>query len=553
MVQKIDNLDQALKNAEAINIVYELITEPKYFTDFAARIVDINKGDPQLRGIERALKNSAQIASNMAETPDVDLSRDIGVIVVGLNRDNRVSHTPPGLSHWLGAKYVGDNKGIGWIESDELDRNVAHILNIDSHDPLPVHAELSQAYKNGELSRLVVVHEFILSKTALDAFKQLYRLTDAETRLCELLSKGFTLGECAEITKVKKSTTRSHLKNVFSKIGVNNQSSLIRILTQVSAASAIQDFSHRNNISLEPDWRNGLISQQTLTCRTRFGTQLTYSVYGDPKGKPVLFFHCGFGARHHSRSMAEAAKSAGVLIYKPDRPGFGHSELLPNMNIRSIAKATEDLLDHLSLKTVDAIGFGVGGRTLLDCLNFLPGRVKTANLYSFRGQINGYNGSLMKRLSYLIWERPGILMNFIKILRLHSARGIAGNHLKEYFRDSAADRSYLDDPDTLTQMLTEMHLSTRQDFKGSYHEHHNLKSDLPDFNQPAYDIPIRFIYGKDDPFNSLADNLELIDAIPKAQKVEMDNWGQLHITHKLGEFLDVATLNQKRPSSSADP
>jgi len=529
-----------LENAQVINIIYELISDPEKFSELSSKIVSLSEIDPSLKLIEHALEKSAHIATQMASTPDVDLSRDIGVIVLGINRENKVSHTPPNLLSWKGARYNGDPSGIGWLEKNDSSRNIAHILEISAHDHLPVHNSLKHAFKTGQIAKLLVVHEFVLSQTAIKAFKGLYRLTDAEAQLCELLSKGFNLSECAEQSGVKKSTTRSHLKKVFYKLGVNNQSALIRILTQVSAASAIQEFSRKTNINLEPDWKNGLISQQTLTCQTRYGTQLTYSTYGDPNGKPVLFFHCGFGSRHHSRIMAEAAKKENILMYKFDRPGFGHSDILPDMSIKSISAVTEDFLNHLNLKSVDAIGFGVGGRTLLDSLQYLSGRILSANFYSFRGIINSPTGSLMKRLSYLIWTRPGILMNFIRIARLHSSQGIAANHLKEYFRDSSADREYLDDSTTLKQMLTEMHLSTRQDFRGSYIEHLNLKNQSPNFNQDGYKIPIKFIYGSDDPFNAYEDNEALIEKITDAQVFISKDHGQLHITHNLRQFLQSA-------------
>lgn len=539
---KLQDQEAELKKAEAINIIYDLISEPNAFKDFAKKIVAFHEKGLNLSLIEPALEKSANLATKISKTPDIELARDVGIIVLGINHQNKVSHSPPNLRDWLGATYIGDKKGVGWVETSNQTRNVAHVLEINTHDHLPIHKNLRDAFNNGQVAKLVIVHQFILSPTALAAFQQLYQLTNAEARLCEQLSQGKSVAEASAISGIKTSTNRSHLKSIFSKIGVNTQSTLMRILTQVSAASAIQEFSRKKNIKLDPDWSNGLISQQTLICQSRFGTQLTYSKYGHPNGRPVLFFHCGFGARHHSRRMAEIAKSHGILIYKFDRPGFGHSDLLPDMNIKSIAQVTEDLLDHLKIKTIDAIGFGVGGRTLLDCIQFTSGRIKSANLYSFRGVVDGYTGSLMKRLSYLIWNQPQIFMNFIRILRLHSAQGIAAKHLKEYFKDSTADKNYLSDKITLGQMLTEMHLSTRQDFKGSYYEHLNLKEPFPDFNQPEYNIPIKFIYGGLDPFNSAQDNHRIIEKINHAQTINAKGWGQLHITHNLDDFLKIADI-----------
>ena len=85
-----------------------------------------------------------------------------------------------------------------------------------------------------------------------------------------------------------------------------------------------------------------------------------------------------------------------------------------------------------------------------------------------------------------------------------------------------------------------MQLSTRQDFEGSYYEHLNLKARFPDFKQKEYNIPIKFIYGSNDPFNSFEDNSSLISKIKNASTQTVSKWGQLHITHSFEDFLDEA-------------
>lgn len=59
---------------------------------------------------------------------------------------------------------------------------------------------------------------------------ELYGLTPAETRLAELLIDGLTLAEIADAMRLKLSTVRVYLKQIFSKTGVHRQPMLIRML-----------------------------------------------------------------------------------------------------------------------------------------------------------------------------------------------------------------------------------------------------------------------------------------------------------------------------------
>lgn len=67
---------------------------------------------------------------------------------------------------------------------------------------------------------------------------QLFGLTISEARLAILLAEGVTLTEAAEILKVTEHTTRAVSKRIFSKMGVNRQADLVRILLRSTALLA---------------------------------------------------------------------------------------------------------------------------------------------------------------------------------------------------------------------------------------------------------------------------------------------------------------------------
>jgi DNA-binding CsgD family transcriptional regulator len=65
--------------------------------------------------------------------------------------------------------------------------------------------------------------------------KQLYRLTDSEAALAELLCGGERLADAAVILGITPNTARAHLKNIFHKTGVSRQPELVKVLFTLSA------------------------------------------------------------------------------------------------------------------------------------------------------------------------------------------------------------------------------------------------------------------------------------------------------------------------------
>lgn len=67
------------------------------------------------------------------------------------------------------------------------------------------------------------------------ALHDIFGLTHAEARLASALSTGHSLESAAALLGIQAATARSELKAVFSKVGVNRQQDLVRVLTSLSA------------------------------------------------------------------------------------------------------------------------------------------------------------------------------------------------------------------------------------------------------------------------------------------------------------------------------
>ena len=75
----------------------------------------------------------------------------------------------------------------------------------------------------------------------IDALIQLFGLTPTEAKVALSLSNGNSIAETARTSATSKNTTRSHVRSIFSKMGINRQSDLIRTVLISVAMLPMQD------------------------------------------------------------------------------------------------------------------------------------------------------------------------------------------------------------------------------------------------------------------------------------------------------------------------
>lgn len=69
----------------------------------------------------------------------------------------------------------------------------------------------------------------------LKGFVSTFQLTRAEARLVAILKDGHGLFEAADLLGVTKNTARTHMRHIYSKVGMNRQTDLVSLLEKFSA------------------------------------------------------------------------------------------------------------------------------------------------------------------------------------------------------------------------------------------------------------------------------------------------------------------------------
>jgi pimeloyl-ACP methyl ester carboxylesterase len=114
------------------------------------------------------------------------------------------------------------------------------------------------------------------------------------------------------------------------------------------------------------------------------GRTLAWSEGGDPRGRPVLFFHGCPDTRRAAASGHDAARRLGIRLIAANRPGYGPATPA-EPSYRTVADDTAELADELGLDAFGVLGMSVGGTFALACAAYHPERVRSAALVATPG------------------------------------------------------------------------------------------------------------------------------------------------------------------------
>lgn len=107
----------------------------------------------------------------------------------------------------------------------------------------------------------------------------------------------------------------------------------------------------------------------------RDGRRLGYAEYGDPQGKPVLYFHGFPSSRLEAGLMAGAARHGQLRLIAVDRPGYGLSDFQPDRRLRDWPDDVVQLTAALGIERFAALGVSGGGPYALACAWKIPQRL----------------------------------------------------------------------------------------------------------------------------------------------------------------------------------
>lgn len=108
------------------------------------------------------------------------------------------------------------------------------------------------------------------------------------------------------------------------------------------------------------------------------GRSLGYAEYGNPNGKPLLYFHGYPSSRIEAEPADEMARRCGLRLLALDRPGFGISTAQPGRKMLDWSEDVRAFATGMGLERFAVMGLSGGGPFALACAYALPRNMVSA-------------------------------------------------------------------------------------------------------------------------------------------------------------------------------
>jgi pimeloyl-ACP methyl ester carboxylesterase len=250
------------------------------------------------------------------------------------------------------------------------------------------------------------------------------------------------------------------------------------------------------------------------------GRTLGYAEYGDPQGRPLVYLHGFPGSRLAGRLLDESARTGGLRVLAPERPGLGLSSPQPGRTLLDHAQDIRSLAEALGLGRFTVLGESGGGPYALACAHELPDRVDGVAVVCGLGPV-GCPGAttgiaIKERVGYAIAARAPRLAGHALVPVATWARRRPRQFLHvTRWQLGEADRQVLCGPlgDLVAADFAE---AFRQGGRGVAEELALLFRTWP-FEPEAIRVPLVFFHGAQDRTVTVAVARQLAESVPGAR------------------------------------
>ncbi len=179
------------------------------------------------------------------------------------------------------------------------------------------------------------------------------------------------------------------------------------------------------------------------TVKLSDGRTLAYLETGNPKGRPVFYFHGGPGSRLEGLLFDELNKQLGIRMIVAERPGYGLSDVQENRTYLDWSNDISELADQLGIERFAVLGWSSGGPYVAAVAHEIPQRLTVAAIVAGEGPYasNDYPQSILTSATFngsgfnkmLIWSAnngPWVMRTLFRIYRIFIFRdpiGVVGS------------------------------------------------------------------------------------------------------------------------------
>ncbi|MGB8385622.1 MAG: alpha/beta hydrolase [Dermatophilaceae bacterium] len=275
------------------------------------------------------------------------------------------------------------------------------------------------------------------------------------------------------------------------------------------------------------------------TVRLRDGRRLGYAEWGDPGGRPLLYFHGWPGSRLEGRLADEAARAKGVRLIALDRPGMGLSDYQRRRTLVDWPDDVIQLAAALGLQRFAVLGISGGGPYAAVCAWKLSDQLTRVGIVSSLAPLDvpGVIAGMGRRnrLSFQVVGRVAVLRRVLFGTMAVSVRRRPDRTLERGVA-AAVDKKYLARPDVRKVLEEALSEGFRMGGRGSAWEM-GLYTRPWGFRLGDIRTPVHLSHGEQDANATVAMGRYLATVIPECQATFYPGEGHLHFVDRLPEIL----------------
>jgi pimeloyl-ACP methyl ester carboxylesterase len=246
------------------------------------------------------------------------------------------------------------------------------------------------------------------------------------------------------------------------------------------------------------------------------GRALGYAEYGDPEGRPVLFFPGAPGSRL-LHPPEPPTRTQGIRLIAVERPGFGLSDFQPGRTLLDWPDDVVAFADELALDRFPVVGISAGGPYAAACAYKIPQRVTAAALISAVGpmdsiaieglpRVRQLGAKVARNAPWLLRPILWLVSNPHRNPNKFFERMLSGN--------SEDDRALLMQPEMQSMLMRNYLEATRAGMRGFARESIIVSNDWG-FGPEDISIPVCLWHGEEDYNVSLSAVRYMVKAIPR--------------------------------------
>lgn len=299
---------------------------------------------------------------------------------------------------------------------------------------------------------------------ASEVLADTWGMTERQIAIAGLVAAGLSRTDAAQRLRLSAAVVKKELDCIYSLLQVTSAAGLARKLAEARALAWLTEATG-GDVGFFDD------AAEPLRFAVRAdNTQIAYSDYGPPSGRPLLVVHSSMSTRIVSRKLLRALHAAGWRPVAIDRPGYGLTDPMadPVAAALPFRAATADVavvLDALKIRSVDVVARGAA-QFVVELSRAMPDRLGKVVLvnpgppYGLSGRGKGPVGQM--KTAFL--RNPASIRLLASVLAPQLTFERATQLLGHWTRGSAADEAAVQDP----EIVADFYRSVRMFATGHY-------------------------------------------------------------------------------------